>query len=332
MDLVLLGVGVAILVVAAIGVLVVSVFAVGVWYGRWYWSGEERKWSGAWLQRGWRGGRAWPWIKWLLRYEATATGIPWRPSILACQPHGMFALSAAVAVFSGDFDDNKEAEARTVLVVHDWYWWVPGLRELMLMLGCIDKRWSSIQHALEQGYHVAVLPGGVFEMGPPAVPPPPMLGIVRRAHAWGRAPLVPVFLHGEQDVCWVWHTEPQWLRRLRAWTLKTWGVGVGALCVPRVWAWPRLKPLVGPALDPRRCPTPAMLQFVYDKVRADLQENRPEDAALWAEALGELPARSLPSPVSPTVNDQHGHDNNNNNTTNVGGGFFNSFWNPDTRH
>jgi len=299
MDLVVLGLGALVLFVAAVGVLLVVLFAAGVAYGRLYWSGEERAYSGRWLQRTWRGARGWRLLKALLRYQSPAPPPPAilsdaAPVLYACQPHGMLALSAALAVFSGDLD--TPAGPRTVLVVHDWYWWVPGLRELALALGCIDRRWESIAHALAAGLSVAVLPGGVFEMGPPAVPPPPLLGLVRRAHAHGRAPLVPVVLRGEADACWVWHGEPAALRRLRAWTLTHWGVGVGALFVPRVWAWPVLAPLVGPSLDPAHCATATALQIVYDWVRAELQAGRPDDAEHIAAALREEPRRTLPPP------------------------------------
>jgi Diacylglycerol acyltransferase len=287
MDLVFIGLTTAVVFVGLIGVLTVILFAAGVLYGKWWWSGEERAYSGAWFQASWRCGRVWSWLKVLLRYQTPTPPAHIReavspsPVVFSCQPHGMLAVSAALAVFSGDLDIGRP----TVLVVHSWYWWVPGLRELMLSLGCIDRRWTSIKHALEAGYNVALLPGGVFEMGPPAVPPPPVLRIMQHLHAYGKALLVPVTLQGEDATCWVWHTEPKRLTRLRAASLKRCHVGVGAVFVPRFWAWPTLQPIIGPPIDPTDCPTPGLLQYVYDKVRG---EHDYRDAQCYVQALREV--------------------------------------------
>jgi len=235
-----------------------------LWYGKHYHSGEECRYTGRLFQPTWRRARFWRLVQRLLRYKRPVlpSSFPPGPILFSAQPHGMFAISSALAVFSGDFDRPGSC---TVMVVHNWYWWVPGLRDLMLALGCISKRRESIVHAVCSGFSVTVLPGGVFEMGPPVLPMPPILGIVKlcKHELADSVPLVPVFMRGEAETCCLWHDEPRWLKRFRAWTLRNLGVGIGALFTPRLWDWPVLEPRLANVLFPTAFQTAAKLQEAY---------------------------------------------------------------------
>ncbi len=269
MDLIFIGLAIVTAVVAWTGVVAFTTFASGVWYGKFFWAREEYAYAGRLLQTGWRGraNRFWRAVKYVLRYEAPAlpSNLPPGPVVFAAQPHGVLAVSAAIAVFSGDLD---RPGSRTVLVLHGWYWWVWGVRDLVLALGAIDREWSSIENAVANGFSVAILPGGVFEMGPPTVPPPDVFGVVREIkEKLDLLPLVPLVLRGEDDVCWVWHGEPRLFARVRAWFLKKVRAPVLVIFCPRVWAWPRLAPQVGKAIDARNYVTVAAFQKAYESAR-----------------------------------------------------------------
>lgn len=209
---------------------------------------EERNYTGRLFRSSWRGENVWLWrvLTRLLRHSTVYvddTSPRVGPLIYACHPHGMLAIGASLAVMRGAFD---RPGTRTVLVVHGIFWWIPIVRDLMLALGCIDRSWQSIENALANGFSVAILPGGIYEMGPPATERPEVLPLIRRIYHCGFAPpLVPVFLANEETNCWIWHGEPNFLRRLRAYGQRTIGLSVGAPFLPRFWAWPPLVTHVG---------------------------------------------------------------------------------------
>jgi hypothetical protein len=210
--------------------------------------------------------------------------------LYVAQPHGMMALSAALTFLSGAAD--RPGHKPVLLVVHDFYfrwpllppplvrwlgwdrdrWTVPavGLRNLMLALGCIDRRPESIGWALQQEFDVAVLPGGVLEMGPPLFPVPRPLPILRRAYAhWDTTPIVPVQLRGEEDVCWVWHNEWRIIRLVRKLSYQLLGLFLFQPLVPRLHAWIlgriKLDTVCAPAaLRPRDFESIDELQLAYE--------------------------------------------------------------------
>jgi len=230
-------------------------------------TGEEYRYTGRLLQHGWRGGRVWQTLRrWMnhtyIPCEALVKKDEYNSVLYVAQPHGMMALSAALTFLSGAAD--RPAHKPVLLVVHDFYfrcpllppplvrwlgwdrdrWSVPtvGLRNLMLALGCIDRRIESIAFALAQGFDVAVLPGGVLEMGPPLFPVPRPLPILKHARApWFTSLVVPVQLRGEEDVCWVWHGEWCLIRLWRKLSYQLLGLFLFQPLVPRLHAWIRGK-------------------------------------------------------------------------------------------
>ncbi len=274
---------------ALFGFLSLALFLVGVWYALFhYHPGEERNYTGRLLQQSWRGASFWTLARRLCKHTAHfAADQPPDPLFYVCQPHGILALSAVLAFLSGAADRPGR---RVLLVVHDWYFRfqiprplrslllgcgvpskyldnipMPGLRNLMLALGCIDKSRASIENALCHGFSVAVLPGGVFEMGPPLVDVHRPFGILRIAHDY-RVPVVRVFMQDEERVCWIWESEPWWNKVLRRWTLGWLGLGALVPFCPRVWAWPVLR-TVGVVCHGEGCESAEALQRVYDETR-----------------------------------------------------------------
>jgi hypothetical protein len=95
---------------------------------------------------------------------AHTTALP-KCFILALHPHGPFPLSASVlmpqlARFGetlGDLYSNVRFAAASVV------FWVPGVREMYLSLGCVEAGRRTLTTCLTTGHSIAILPGGEDE-------------------------------------------------------------------------------------------------------------------------------------------------------------------------
>lgn len=119
---------------------------------------------------------------------------------------------------------------------------VPGYRELLMWLGCVDADKKTAKRVLREGYHMYVLPGGEAEQlmtqfGKHRVFVRRRKGFVKLAIEHG-ASLVPVYAFGETDM---YHTSNA-LMGFRRWLMKTFRVAV-----PLFWGrWGTLVPYPGP--------------------------------------------------------------------------------------
>lgn len=244
MELILLSLGLGVVVVFWIGVTawvtMVATLAYGRFYydkaecdgtARYYWPAARSTFVGALLRR-------------LLRHELVEapSSLPPGPVLFACRPHGIFVVSAWLTFLLGAYE--RPPRPRVLLAIHSVIFAIPGLREFALMLGCIDVSRASIEAALARGYSVAVLPGGVKEMGPSVVPLPDEPGIVKLAQDYD-VPLVPVWFGGEVALFWVWHGEPRWVAAARALCITRWRIPFPLFWCPRFWRVPRLRTIMG---------------------------------------------------------------------------------------
>lgn len=190
-----------------------------------------------------------PTLQWLFRFRLETEGaqpIPPGPVIFACRPHGILSVSVWLTFLLEGY--RPPPHRRVLLAVHSFWFTVPGVRELALLFGCIDVGYESIVNALAHGFSVAVLPGGIREMGPPVVPLPEKPGIVKIAEEL-HVPIVPVFFAGEPGLFWLWHTEPQVIGECRACCIRCCRLPFPLLCFPRCcWHRPRLATVFGRAL------------------------------------------------------------------------------------
>ena len=107
--------------------------------------------------------------------------------------------------------------------VPDWERW-PDLnvccigtllpRELFLAHGCIAVDADSILAALCRGESVAIIPGGVLEMGVPVKARARVPGIIKIAFEYD-IPLRAVHFGGEELLCWIWLGEWRWITVIR---------------------------------------------------------------------------------------------------------------------
>jgi hypothetical protein len=256
---------IAALVVAALVSLIGASFVVGflvaTLYDLYSRDGSERRGDGRRFHPWLRNARPFRWLKALLAYELKKyeTPPPAGPVLYACRPHGMLAVSAWLTFLDGTMDrrlgNPRATDTRPVLLaVHSVLFSLPLVRDLALALGCIDVSRESIEAALAHGYSVAVLPGGVREMGAPlaALPQSELPGVVKVAWDYDM-PLVPVYFGGEAQLCWVWKNEPRVVKWLRAqsfrWTRLFFPL---PFCV-RFWCLPALRTVMGAALRPSEC-------------------------------------------------------------------------------
>ena len=85
--------------------------------------------------------------------------------ILALHPHGPFPVSASIlmpqlAHFGetlGDIFSNLRFAAASAV------FWLPGVREMYLWLGCVEAGRRTLTTCLDTGHSIAILPGGEDE-------------------------------------------------------------------------------------------------------------------------------------------------------------------------
>ena len=141
--------------------------------------------------------------------------------IFACFPHGVVSFHHGILMtdtagfmikFPGMVTKRRDLVASVTLAV-------PGYRELLMWLGCVDAGKATAKRCLRKGYHLYVLPGGEAEQ---------MLtkfrkhrvfvnkrkGFVKLAIEYG-ASLVPVYAFGETDM---YHTSEAFMG-VRKWLM-----------------------------------------------------------------------------------------------------------------
>lgn len=142
--------------------------------------------------------------------------------IFGCFPHGVVSfhhgiLMTDTAGFMSKFPSlvtmRRDLVASITLAV-------PGYRELLMWLGCVDAGKATAKRVLRKGYHLYVLPGGEAEQlltqfGKQRVFVKSRKGFVKLAIEHG-ASLVPVYAFGETDM---YHTSDRFME-LRKWLMK----------------------------------------------------------------------------------------------------------------
>jgi 1-acyl-sn-glycerol-3-phosphate acyltransferase len=237
-------------IVVSVGPAFALGFAVALYYGRSYWDGAERIGSAPRFVPALRQTFLATWLARGLGYRLTLPEQRFLagPLLFACRPHGVLVVSAWLTFLGGRLD--LPGRRPTLLAVHSVIFALPGLRELALTLGCIDVSRESIERALAHGFSVAVLPGGVREMGPRILPLPDRPGLVSIAYDYD-VPLIPVFFKGEEELCWVWTWEPRPVGWLRGQFISWLRIPFPLPFCPRFWNLPTLHTSMGTALRPR---------------------------------------------------------------------------------
>lgn len=191
-------------------------FAAGLWlYGPYYYDRSERDGSRNWPEFRRRWGRPlWAGLQRLYRFrlaQPLPEPGPDAPVLLyACHPHGLFALFVGLTFLPG-----RTGRPGVRVAVHHNLMCVPVVRELLLWFGCIDASRDVVRAALQRGESVAVVPGGVYEMGAPVLPRSARpAGFLRLAAELG-VPVVPVVCPAEETVVWTWRGEWAAVTRLR---------------------------------------------------------------------------------------------------------------------
>ena len=142
--------------------------------------------------------------------------------IFGCFPHGVVSFHHGIlltdtAGFLSKFPSLVRARRDLVASVTLA---VPGYRELLMWLGCVDAGKATAKHVLRKGYHLYVLPGGeaeqmLTERGRHRIFVKARKGFVKLALERG-ANLVPVYAFGETDM---YHTSAAFMGP-RKWLMK----------------------------------------------------------------------------------------------------------------
>ena len=148
--------------------------------------------------------------------------------IFACFPHGVVSFHHGImmtdtAGFMSKFPSlvtqRRDLVASVTLAI-------PGYRELLMWLGCVDAGKATAKRVLRKGYHLYVLPGGEAEQlmtqyKKHRVYVKRRKGFVKLAIEHG-ASLVPVYAFGETDM---YHTSNLFMG-LRKWMMKNMRVAI----------------------------------------------------------------------------------------------------------
>jgi hypothetical protein len=239
MELILLACALVGVVIAVFGLTAVVTFAVTLFvYGPVYHDRRDKEYTRAYVNHAMRRWRVWGWLTHWLNHSIAIEPAEHvnEPVIYACRPHGILVVSAWLTFLSGALDRPRRP---VVVAVHRSLVGIPFLRDyLFLPLGVIDASEASILHALANGCSVAIMPGGVKEMGPPLLALPDQPGIIRLAHAYNIT-VVPVHFGGEAQLFWIWHGEWRVVRAIRRFIYAVTRLPFLVVFCPRVWDWPR---------------------------------------------------------------------------------------------
>ena len=231
-----------------------------------------------------------------LSFNVVFDGSPPRPYtgtgvVGAASPHGALPITqAGFGMFLFRLDpDLATFKVRTAGA--SLLFFIPVVRELLMLLGARDAAKSTLRRALDQGYSVAINPGGNYEMASTSHDNEVIycqsgLGFVKLAMAAGK-PLLPMYCFGENQC---YHTYSFGLQ-FRRWVAQRLRVGFpiftdrfGLLYGPPLPTHCTL--VVGRAIECEANPNPTPAEV--DAVFARYVE---EVARLWSEnAKKYLPA------------------------------------------
>ena len=247
-----------------------------------------------------REGKPWPWLqRWKPMHRIIGDGGYFKPRIIyddedalkrverkgpeeeqcifGCFPHGVVSfhhgiLMTDTAGFLSKFPSLVRARRDLVASVTLA---VPGYRELLMWLGCVDAGKATAKRVLRKGYHLYVLPGGEAEQmltkrGRHRVFVKARKGFVKLALERG-ANLVPVYAFGETDM---YHTSDAFMGP-RKWLMKNLRVAL-----PLFWGrWGTPIPYPGTLAvvvgKPIRAPTvtdPEKMHRAVDTLHAEFVE------------------------------------------------------------
>lgn len=237
-----IAIGVVILFITIVGVSNFITFVLTLMYGAYYHNKRERDYKPKYISHSMRRSRVLEkmrqWLGHSIKIEPEYKQLAHEyksPILYACRPHGILVVSAWLTFLSGKMDRQGRP---VVVAAHTLLGSIPFMRELILIpLGVIDVSEKSIRKALRNGCSVAIMPGGVKEMGPPLFPLPEEPGIIRIGYEL-KIPVVPVHYGNEEQLFWVWHNEWRIIklfRRFIFWLIRAPFVPF----FPRVWDWPR---------------------------------------------------------------------------------------------
>lgn len=243
MELVFIAGGIVVLVFTLLGAAIFITFIVTLAYGAWYHNKHERKYKPKYINHQMRKSSLLKMLGNALGHSITIdpayTSLidsDASPLLYACRPHGILVVSAWLTFLSGKLDRRGRP---VVVAAHSVVCSIPFIRELLLLpLGIIDVSEKSILNAIKNGCSVAIMPGGVREMGPPLFPLPEQPGVIRLGHEYG-INVVPVHFGGEDDLFWIWHGEWRIIKWIRWMIFKIFSIPFLVFFFPRVWDWPR---------------------------------------------------------------------------------------------
>jgi hypothetical protein len=95
-----------------------------------------------------------PWHTW---FPCNVLEIPKEPCIITVHPHGVLCCAAVVGI-------HLVEGSETVFCVAPVLFYVPILGWLARLMGCIPATWDAMRSALDAGYPLIVVPGGVPEL------------------------------------------------------------------------------------------------------------------------------------------------------------------------
>jgi 2-acylglycerol O-acyltransferase 2 len=170
---------------------------------------------------------------------------PDKQYICTASPHSCFPLSlVGLGMWRfrpglGRFTDERFAPWRAMFAGASVLFWVPLLRELLLLAGVRDATRRNILRLLADGRTVAVNPGGIWEMvhsrwGEETIYVQKRLGFVRIAMESG-TPLLAAYAFGENQI----FRGSGFMLGPRLWVVRKLRVGIPLMtgrCAHRLWA------------------------------------------------------------------------------------------------
>lgn len=209
-----------------------------------------------------------------------------RPVLWAAHAHGLSAVSAVwgVALYGSSPLLPRSRETRAA--VTDIMFYLPILRELMLLGGCISVSSAAITYNLNRGRSVFLMPGGMLEQSKARRGVREIcferLGFCTLAN-YHRIPLIPISCTGEEEVYAVYNIFP----RIRRYCYKRWGYAFPWIAFGPLPS--QLSPVVGrpvlPLSGPHTTREDAWLVTLAQRQRDQGAATLPDLMPLFAEAL-----------------------------------------------
>jgi len=148
-----------------------------------------------------------------------------KAAIYACHPHGVISLSVGLTFISQHTEDGKNITTPRPLIyggAFKWIFYIPLLRDVFYALGCVSVDWVTLNHHLNKGHNIALIPEGVRGIGKSLTPNVKDERFLRRAFDH-QITVVPVYCHNEDSVCKIWEGEwfwITWIRRFFMWLVS----------------------------------------------------------------------------------------------------------------